>query len=1128
MKGSTETRGNRCEAHILSDAPANEDAFGAHKRLADAVVALILSGLGGKAIALSGTWGSGKSTVINFIRDMLCQKRGKKESSIFVFDAWAHAGDPLRRTFIERLIAHLDTEGWIKKKDWETDLNRITRRCEETSATSSPVLTLWGKCLVCLFLLVPLGYSLFGTVAKDSVPVLYSLPIWAWGLFLVLLPLLFALLVTLVIAAPGWFSGNKTDTNAVFAFFVNKLQEVNTTKTIRTPDPTTIEFQDIFVRILNSALSTASRQLVVVVDNIDRVSPEEAVAIWATMRTLFEFDGTQSVKWRKQFWLIVPVDKSALSRLWATDANADGLVQAFIEKTFQIEFRISPPILSDWKNYFVNQLKLALPNHKDENELYDIYRLYKQKIAANHGIVTPRSVKLFINSIVTSHLQWEDRIPLQSQALFAIYSDKISDPQLNLIGNEFLDRRILNLVDGSEWRTHLAALHYNVDPKNAIQVLIGREVEEALTSGKNDDLLKYKDIPGLIEVVEHTIGANCEDWAEKEPAALALSGLCLGRAIDALPPTSSKLWKWLNKGLLKVVGWKNFSTDVGLGVVEILKHCPKDDFAATAGTALKVFSKVSHPDETLTVAINSWLKAILPVVNYLQDNGERALFKGFRIQSSAVSYVEAITLLADEDVSMEVKTLFLPNVETLTVINELAQLVSAGKLRETHIKALKLLMQLPGEWPWNTLATAIAARLNLATTLDPNEQFSCVRGLVMLAEHSGDANCQTQLEGICRNGHILHHLSRIGDDNAKAIAMSIIAMLGITPNVQGFRNTPNFQRGAANFNAFLANPESQAATLSCFVALSVELEKISSLIELATTAPNVVPLVSSALKCIVTGENPVSVLPSNLVFSHRETLRKLIGDELLAKIVNGHAKDELFASLIQKSEFSLIHTWFYLLLLKSNPTMYAAYLAAGLNTITKDVWASELDSESEGVALLLEFVSLKLPVNLRHEFGDALLEHAKRIISGNIKPSRFQDMWSQLKGNLREDSRREFVANLRDLLIEKSDQNISTVISIYGDTLNVRELLLEQSDNVVRKLFTQILERGQEIELSWLGSIKSVPDIVNACKADYKTAFLDRVRDLVKTNSYLSIQSKELLKTIARNLNITIEEIEKT
>lgn len=98
-----------CRTILLPDSPAQTDAFGSHERLASAIAELISSDTGGKSIALTGSWGSGKSTVITLLKSKL-----EAYARVFVFDAWAHEGDPLRRAFLERLIDF--TESWAPNR----------------------------------------------------------------------------------------------------------------------------------------------------------------------------------------------------------------------------------------------------------------------------------------------------------------------------------------------------------------------------------------------------------------------------------------------------------------------------------------------------------------------------------------------------------------------------------------------------------------------------------------------------------------------------------------------------------------------------------------------------------------------------------------------------------------------------------------------------------------------------------------------------------------------------------------------------------------------------------------------------------------------------------------------------
>ena len=68
------------------------------------------------------------STVINLLKNAPQHGNDKSdELAIFVFDAWAHEGDPLRRTFLEKLIAFLTNRGWVNPNKWDKKLKELSR-----------------------------------------------------------------------------------------------------------------------------------------------------------------------------------------------------------------------------------------------------------------------------------------------------------------------------------------------------------------------------------------------------------------------------------------------------------------------------------------------------------------------------------------------------------------------------------------------------------------------------------------------------------------------------------------------------------------------------------------------------------------------------------------------------------------------------------------------------------------------------------------------------------------------------------------------------------------------------------------------------------------------------------------
>ena len=74
-----------CPTNLVTDAPSDKDAFGAHGRIAQAIAQLVRNSPGGKSIGLLGTWGAGKSTVVEILRKDL---EGDPRFVVWLFDAW--------------------------------------------------------------------------------------------------------------------------------------------------------------------------------------------------------------------------------------------------------------------------------------------------------------------------------------------------------------------------------------------------------------------------------------------------------------------------------------------------------------------------------------------------------------------------------------------------------------------------------------------------------------------------------------------------------------------------------------------------------------------------------------------------------------------------------------------------------------------------------------------------------------------------------------------------------------------------------------------------------------------------------------------------------------------------------
>ena len=381
-----------CPTHILDDAPSSIDELsqdggtGPHLRIAQAIAELIRpasednsgnitqgsSDRGGKMIGIEGSWGTGKTTVVDLLRQQL-EKDPLVE--IFVFDAWAHRSDPLRRTFLESIVEFLrSTEReWItesiynkEEKGWKHRLDALAKRRTTKKTTIVPGTTGLGRAYAISALLVPLGAALAGGSVSRGFNFAWGAPI-KWDLLVGIILSFAPLLVVFCNIAKAKWRGEKPD----WSVFTGEEKVKRETTETDMPDPTSIEFEGYFDILMKDVLGEApDRRLAIVIDNLDRVDQNEALAIWSTLQTFLQFTGRQDRKWIDQLWVIIPYDSRGLKALWEQKArevnetieedqkeeegqnqqeDKDGasyltsqvntdVAESFIDKSFQIRF----------------------------------------------------------------------------------------------------------------------------------------------------------------------------------------------------------------------------------------------------------------------------------------------------------------------------------------------------------------------------------------------------------------------------------------------------------------------------------------------------------------------------------------------------------------------------------------------------------------------------------------------------------------------------------------------------------------------------------------------------------------------------------------------------------------------
>lgn len=508
-------------AKIIFDKPAKKDAFSGqgHLRSAKAMADGIqqLSKLGG-AIGLEGIWGSGKSSVIDISQTELAKDPGEYEYHAFSFDLWTHQTDEFRRSLLEEFIEFIAKSPFSSEFNIEEEKNIVRNRKKRVINESKRRYTILGVVVVLLLPYLPIVYGWLNPTAFAASTGAGNFPymmLWLVAWSVALLPILMWLNYGAVPKRErddARTLGQKLTLAAShFLTLSRSLRDETTTQWIRDEDPTTVEFHSVFRALLKKA-QAANRRIVFVLDNIDRLPPDLVQSAWSEMRALFSAnlraDDSPVV-------VVVPYDRDYVLKAFPESGQAREKVRSendVFEKTFDRIIKVSPPVPSDWGGYLSDQLKNAFDTQLDDDKIETLFRLLKYKLQLEEVHPTPRRIVAFVNEIGALWTQWGAKLPVGSIALYVLHRDEIDRNERVLTKPDFIDKRYLHILNQEEWRTHLTALTFNVEPELANQVLLGQPIANAIVAHAADELVALSKLPGFTQVFVEELAAVLGEW----------------------------------------------------------------------------------------------------------------------------------------------------------------------------------------------------------------------------------------------------------------------------------------------------------------------------------------------------------------------------------------------------------------------------------------------------------------------------------------------------------------------------------------------------------------------------------------------------------------------------------------
>ena len=486
---------------IVSTAPCNDDWFEgqSHKRIASRIADIILDDSQHGIIGIDGGWGSGKSNLVGMtqkeIKERIADNKDSKYEFV-TFDAWAHHTDYLRRSLLEEFVNELTVEKNLLSSKWNDSLDMVLARVKEVDmkqtvklnefvigsgllAILTPIISLFFDkpafyyVMGAVFVLVIVGifYSIISGVTKQGQKVNYA-------------NILADIKNLYVDAANILTRQNYSEVN-------NKNKQTKTREIITEKEPTARQFRGWMSQI-DQELKSKNIHVVFVIDNMDRLPIAKVKETWATIHAFFA-----ECKYG-YIHTVIPFDRSHIINAFKeenireveppkerTDEKPEHQTEVksygndFINKTFYVVYRVSPPILSDWRDYFERIWKMAFGDelYKEHDELLLVF----EKLSPDF---TPRSIIAFINECVTLYSVMEEVIPSEYLGIYILGKERINKaPDKQLLTPDFLGSLKEKYANDEELPLYLSAIHYQIRKDKALDVVYLPKVKKALDEG---------------------------------------------------------------------------------------------------------------------------------------------------------------------------------------------------------------------------------------------------------------------------------------------------------------------------------------------------------------------------------------------------------------------------------------------------------------------------------------------------------------------------------------------------------------------------------------------------------------------------------------------------------------------
>ena len=907
--------------------------------------------------------------------------------------------------------------------------------------------------------------------------------------------------------------------------------------TTETPEPTSIEFEDEFRSLMGAALSESkSRKAVLVVDNLDRVGPADALSIWSTLQTFLQDRSTEVQEWFRKIWIIVPYDKSGLHRLWtAQGANSaegdsnlyDGIAESFIDKSFQIRFEVPPPVLSDWKLYLSQRVTDALPQHAED--AYDFYRVYNHSVAKQTGPPTPRELKLYVNQIGALHRQWQHKFPVNHLAYYAALQRRHQTNQEireALLRGDVPDRSIAALLSPN-LRATLAGLLFNVEPSVGEQLLLSDPIYKFLAE---NDISKLKELEmvhqsGFWAVLEDMIESRIR---EEGAALICPAAQCLNDS-NLLKDDSKQDVRDTIRAFAETAGDVESCsplTEQTISGISAACSIVKDaEFSNKVLSSVRsTLEEVSGNSEEQKPETNTLITQLTELASQIRDLGhDHALSAPFTLPATADEWVANCAVIAEHDEWLW--ALFRPHMPFAEIASFLSERITTGEIPEAVLSAVEVTNSSGIADSWNGLLEALEQRLDASQGVNAEEGILLLRTLALLKRYQ-PSEAKAASERMSNPGHFLHLFYQAQQENHLACkAWCLVTFLQERPDVKEPSAVGNSEPGRTELEGILSTGD--PALAEEVVRILTDLDETILLFSIVDAREKYEPFLIECLRLVADSKEPLRLYSPDETINRWWELSQHLSEEAapdrFSNLIQKLCADTDLVARLQRRGFDLEDSGLYLEILQTEPEQeFVAFCRAGLEEQDRTAWASELKDEGYILDLLIALQESNAEVSLTVPYQDALVDYANTLLSGSEKHTQgLTEKRIVVLSPLNQSSRHILRTRLRDAVIERGVKHADGFFQMFGDEI-ADASLLKVGQDVVAKLFSAVVRERVVCGLEWLHSVlKNDPTLLEAFPdQDAVTDFKERVKGEISQESEELDQAEELIRKIADVLGI--------